>query len=260
MKIGTILRAAVAALCLAVFVVSAWQVYSILADYQAGRNAYAELEQYTAPAPTAPPAAAQSSASGEASAEPEIRFPQVDFDALRAVNPDVVGWIFSEDTAINYPIAQAADNDYYIDHLFSGGQNQSGCIFLDCSNSPDFSDVHSIVYGHHMKNGSMFQSLVNYKKQEYYNAHPRILLMTPDTNYTIELFAGYVVAADADAWQLRFDSDEQLEQWLQRSIKKSCFTGTVTPTPGDRIVTLSTCTYEYDNARFVLLGVLKEQE
>lgn len=260
MKLGTILRAAAAVLCLAVLAVSLWQIGTILADYRAGQNAYAELEQYTAPAPTAPPIAApQSGAAGAAEAEPEISFPQVDFDALRAVNPDVVGWITCEGTAINYPIAQAADNFYYLDHLFGGGENKAGCIFLDCANSPDFSNAHSIVYGHHMKNGTMFQPLVNYKKQEYYDAHPRMLLMTPQQNYTIEIFAGYVAAADADAWRLWFATDEDLEAWLQQSVASSCFTSTVTPAVTDRIITLSTCTYEFDDARFVLLGVLKEQ-
>lgn len=94
------------------------------------------------------------------------------------------------------------------------------CIFLDTRNASDFSDRNSIVYGHHMKNGTMFSGVTEYNKQEFYNAHPTILIMTPE----------------------------------QKSVKEhSCFDSEITPAATDRIVTLSTCSYEFDNARFVLI-------
>ena len=87
-----------------------------------------------------------------------------------------------EGTKINYPIVQGEENSYYLKHLFSGEWNGSGCIFLDFRNDASFADRHSIIYGHHMKNGTMFTDLDKYKKQEFFDEHPIALLITPDKN------------------------------------------------------------------------------
>lgn len=129
-------------------------------------------------------------------------WPEVDFEALREINPDLVGWIYIEGTEINYPVVQGADNQYYLKHLFTGEWNSSGCIFLGARNCTDLSDRNSILYGHHMKDGSMFHGLMEYKSQEYYDEHPTVLFLTPDANYEVKIFAGYVASVDADAWKL----------------------------------------------------------
>ena len=90
----------------------------------------------------------------------------------------------------------------------------------------------------------MFASLAGYKDQAYYDEHPTLMLMTPDENYTVALFAGYVASVD--------------EAWLIQAQERSTFDGGVTPTSNDRILTLSTCSYEFNNARYVVLGVLQE--
>ena len=178
------------------------------------------------------------------------------YEALHEVNSDIVGWIYLEGSEINYPIAQSGDNSYYLKHLFDKSSNSSGCIFLDCRNASDFTDKHSIVYGHHMKNGTMFSGLDSYKSQEYYDTHPQIMLLTPEQNYVIEIFAGYVASVEDDAWQVDFGSEDDFEEWIGQSIDRSCFAGSVAPAATDRIITLSTCSYEFNNARFVLLGVI----
>ena len=81
--------------------------------------------------------------------ESDIPWPQVDFDALAAINPHVVGWLYGEDTSIHYPVVQGEDNDYYLSHLFDGTTNPNGCLFLDCRGASDFSDNNSIIYGHY---------------------------------------------------------------------------------------------------------------
>ncbi len=181
--------------------------------------------------------------------------PQVDFAALQSINPDMVGWIIIEGTNINYPVVQGADNQYYLRHLFTGEYNVSGCIFLDSRNASGFTDWHSILYGHHMGNGTMFNDLTDYKEQSFFDSHPSALLLTPNGNYRIDFFSGYVVDVKADAWQMNFGTDE-FAAWLQKVKGKSLFQSDVIPEPTDKVLTLSTCSYEFDNARFVLHGVL----
>ena len=121
----------------------------------------------------------------------------------------------------------------------------------------DLSDRNSILYGHHMKNGSMFHGLMEYKSQKYYDEHPTALFLTPEANYEVKIFAGYVAGVDVDAWTVGFSSDLEFEEWLLEAKERSCFTSEITPAVTDRILTLSTCSYEFNNARFVLIGVLE---
>ena len=102
----------------------------------------------------------------------------------------------------------------------------------------------------------MFQNLMGYKDQSFYDGHPTAQLFTPGGTYTVELFAGYVTGVDGDAWQFDFASDSEFREWLDNAKNKSLFESHVTPTAADRIVTLSTCSYEFYNARFVLHGRL----
>lgn len=235
-----------------ILVFSGYQIYKIISEYESGERTYDDLEIYVStPSITSTP-----QNSSESEKKTENAWPEVDFEGLAAINPDIVGWIYSEDTPINYPIVQGTDNSYYLKHLYTGEYNGAGSIFLDSRNSSDFSDRHTIVYGHHMQNGSMFSSLTGYKQQEYYEAHPILYLMTPEKNYEIKVFAGYVASVKDDAWQITFDSEESFQAWIGRAIEKSTFSSNITPVATDRIITLSTCSYEFDNARYVLLGIL----
>lgn len=243
-----------------IFALGAFQIYRQLQEYDEGTSSYTDIEQYVSrPDPEdnqngKPNEGQNETQSGE---EQETNWPVVDFTALAEINSDIVAWIYIEDTEINYPVVQGSDNQYYLKHLFSGEWNSLGCIFLDTRNAPDFSDPNSIVYGHHMKNGTMFSGLTEYKKQEFYNAHPAILIMTPEQNYRIEVFAGYVANVKDNAWEVDFGADTVFEDW-QKSVKeRSCFESEITPVTTDRIVTLSTCSYEFDNARFVIFGIIQ---
>lgn len=180
----------------------------------------------------------------------------MDFEGLAAVNPDIVGWIYSEGTPINYPVVQGEDNTYYLKHLFNGENNNTGSIFLDSRNQQDFSDRHMIIYGHHMQNNSMFSSLTKYKEQKYYEVHPVLYLLTPNRNYLIVVVAGYVASINDDAWIVAFNNDVNFQNWIDRTIEKSTFKSDTIPEVTDQIITLSTCSYEFNNARYVLIGVL----
>lgn len=244
---------------LSVGVYGGCQIFKELSEYQESENAYTDLEEYVQ-VPEAPDIITSdntdSSESGELPVE-QMNWPVVDFEALQEVNEDCVAWILIEGTEINYPVVQGKDNSYYLKHLFEGTWNSSGCIFLDSRVEADLSDRHSIIYGHHMKNGTMFSGLTQYKKQEYYDTHPTAFLITPDANYQIEFFAGYVANVKDDAWKLVFESEEDYGNWTDAVMEKSWFESQVSPTETDRIITLSTCSYEFDNARFVIHGVLR---
>lgn len=249
--------------------VSVWQICSILGSYQAGQESYENLEQYvsfTEPpalettAPTMEETASQTDPSETPplpTEEPDDTvWPSVDFEHLSQINPDVVGWIYIEGTSISYPIVQGENDEFYLNHLFDGSYNRSGCIFLDEENTPDFSDKHSIIYGHNMKDKAMFAGLMNYKDQTFYDEHPLALIITPTHKYKVRLFSGYVADASASAWKMTFPNNS-FPQWLAQIQAKSCFQADCAPSADDRIVTLSTCTYEFDSARFVIHGYIE---
>lgn len=247
-----------------IFAFAGWNLMEEQLEYRSGEDTYTGLEEYVDIPEPAPPETDQTEEKdrSEEDSEEDIQeedatvWPVVDFDSLREINPDIVAWIYLEDTKINYPVVQGDDNSYYLKHMFEGSWNSAGCIFLDSRNESGFSDRHSIIYGHHMKNDTMFSGLDNYKKQEFYDSHPTILLLTPEQNYKIEVFAGYVASVEEDAWELGF-TPAGYEDWLAETKAKSCFSSQVTPKTTDRVVTLSTCSYEFDNARFVVVGILR---
>lgn len=236
--------------------VGAWHLHALLGEYAAGKEAYSALTQYV----DLPQKSANLPSASPGTPQDTPNRPAVDFEALRAINGDIVAWIYIEGTNINYPIVQGQDNKYYLKHLFTGEKNRAGCVFLDCGNAPDFSDPNNVIYGHHLKSGIMFTELMGYKKQDFYDAHPTGWLLTPEASYKVYFFAGFVSNVQSGAWDLTFPSEEAFTRWLTKSKQKSAFSSEITPTPQDHILTLSTCTYEFSNARFVLMGVLEPRQ
>lgn len=108
-----------------------------------------------------------------------------------------------------------------------------------------------------MKNDTMFGTFNEYKEQSYYDEHPILWLLTPKQNYKIELIAGYVTPSTSDVYKDFYNQDE-LDKHLKDSVDKSTFVSGINIAEVDRIVTLSTCSYEYSNARYVLIGNLEE--
>lgn len=180
----------------------------------------------------------------------------IDFEALRKVNPDVVGWLLAEGSIIDYPVVRGTDNDYYLTHLFNRQKNKLGALFVDHRNSGDFSDKNTIIYGHNMKDGSMFSSLTQYKAQSYYDNLPTMRLSTPEQEYTIALFAGIVADGSSDFVRFEFKDDADFLAYIGTVKNSSTFKSAVEVAADDHIVTLYTCSYEADNARYALFGKL----
>ncbi|MBO5129023.1 MAG: class B sortase [Oscillospiraceae bacterium] len=264
-----------------IFAYAAWQLISTIVEYEAGDSAYEGLNQYVsiqtepeveetqAPEEISPDTTGETTDEPESTDQTEATEPltlaeqagiSVDFDSLLKMNQHTAGWLYIADTKINYPVVQAYDNMYYLRRLFDGTRNTAGCLFVDERCAGDFSELNSIIYGHNMRNGSMFADLAKYKKQDYFDEHPEGLLLTPDGDYRIVFFSGYVLKVSGqDAWRTSF-TESLYEEWLEDITEKSMFECDIVPETTDRILTLSTCSYEFANARFVLHGILVPEE
>ena len=188
--------------------------------------------------------------------DPDFSPIEVDFAGLQERNPDIAAWLYSPGTVISYPVAKTNDNVYYLHKDIDGNYSAYGTLFVDCKNENGFADGNTIIYGHHMNDGRMFAKLVDYKNQSYYDAHPVMYLNTPGGNYRVELFSGYITTADSDAFAINFTSDEENQAFIDKAIEQSTFESNVEVKPGDKLVTFTTCTYEYDDARFIVMGKL----
>lgn len=181
----------------------------------------------------------------------------VNFNKLKKKNKDIIGWIYSENTVINYPILQTSNNIYYLRHLMDKSYSVSGSIFLDSINNKYFKDANSILYGHHMRNGSMFASIEQYKEQEYFDSHSELWLLTPNQDYMIAPFAGLVVEPSREDYFMTNFIDPQTQQsYVKFALENSTFVGDFSPNSTDKLITLATCDYTFEGARFILVCTL----
>ena len=202
-KKAGIISSIILVIAVAVFCVSGFQLLKIGKGYLEGRSEYEKVRDLAVTNP-----------------EEKEGF-RVDFDALLEVNPDTIGWIrfYPEPSQINYPIVQGQDNDEYLHRTFSANENTLGAIFLNVDNKADFSDRNSILYGHRMKDGSMFRHLQDYEEKSFW-AYQEFLDMTKEA---------------------------------------SAYDTGVEVTTEDTIVTLSTCTSASDEHRIVVQGVKEKE-
>ena len=174
-----------------------------------------------------------------------------DIDKLCADYPDGVGYISAANTKIQPAIQYGKGNEYYLSHDLYGNSNSNGSIFIEQVNSSSFSDNNTIIYGHNMKTGMMFAGLRNYHTDKgYYAAHPYMYIYTPTQNYKLQLFAGFVCEHDDEVYNTSL-TQSQLEAMAAKSDFKSSY-----GIPTGKTVTLSTCSYEFSDARYVVVGEL----
>ena len=245
----------------AVVLVAALAVIGVIAySYWQGRATYDEIAQD----------AFSSDDGSSESIEEKLAEPNgladitVDWDALRATNPDVVAWVYIPDTMVNYPVVQASDNEAYLHTDFKGNVSigaSYGTIFLDYQNNPDFLDACSMMYGHNMNDGSMFAALAKFTDATFFNEHRTIYVLTPRGNYRLETFALDHVSNDAAIVQLGFESDEQRNAYVQERID----TSVVTPTEGlaqatdlGKVFAFATCDNYITDGRWILFASVVE--
>lgn len=248
------LRLLTGVLAICLIGVSGYRLLGIYTDYAAGTDLYNRVAQQAA---ARTPASPNGQTVGEA--PPEALPISIDFEALCRTNPDIVGWIYCPDTILHYPVVQAEDNDYYLRRMVDGSDNSSGSIFLDCRNSGDFGDPTSILHGHNMKNDAMFGTLPNYSDPGYYERHPTLWLMTPSATCRIDLFAGFVTPADSPFYRLHED-ETPWRELLRQAAAQSDFEAKIDLDTVEQAILLSTCSYQYRDARYILLGSLTPWE
>ena len=180
----------------------------------------------------------------------------IDFAYLSQINADATAWLYSPDTPIDYPVVWASDYNYYLRRLPDGKENANGSLFTDYNSLPDFAGHLTVIYGHNMKSGQMFGSLTQYKSQKYYDEHPYLYLYTSDESYRLEVIYGFVVGEGKWRGQA-FMFEENLTALLSYASYNTTFISQETYEPGDRLIALSTCSYEFDDARYVLLARLR---
>lgn len=241
--------AAVLFACIIIY--AAYNIIVLYREYEVASNEYEGLSALAHGGDTSSPGNSSASVPLESNAVEPYHCP-IDFAALREVNPDIVAWIVVDGTTIDYPIVQGPDNATYLNTTFSGTYNPSGAIFMDYRNAPDFSDANTIIYGHKMRNDTMFQGLSEYKSQDFWNEHPAFTIYTPDVGYRCEVFAAYVTQPVSETYVLDYNTKDNFVVYLTHAVSNSLIqTGTVLYS-ADRIVTLSTCDYSFNNARMVV--------
>lgn len=177
----------------------------------------------------------------------------IDFDALKKINPDVVSWITIPGTNIDYPLLQGKDNNQYLHKDMEGRDSAAGAIFLDHGDKADLSSRHNIIYGHHMKNGTMFKDIVKYKDQQYFDEHQDIILYTPDREIHLKALAAVVANPDAIRRKIDFQSWEEFTSYIEEMTQDARAFATVPKgTAIRRLYSFVTCSYEFQNARTIL--------
>lgn len=272
--LGDVIRLIVMLAALAVFLYSGYTLYGFYKEYKKSSDEYDNLEnsyavdqeQESENIDNLEDDDALQSISGqevrtvfedgEEKTLPVLKNP-IDFTQLLSVNSDIVGWLRIRALDISYPVVQGKDNDYYLHRTFEKTDNFAGCLFVNSYNMGDFTDQNTIIYGHNMKNGSMFGKLKNFNDPEVFKKSRYFWIFTPDFIYQYRIFSTSVVDKTGLTYQISF-TDDEFDQFISRAYSNSVVDNQdVTVTKEDRIVTLSTCTGD-DSTRFVVMGKLAQ--
>ena len=185
--------------------------------------------------------------------------PFIDFDVMREEFPDIIGWIKSEGTPINYPIVQGTDNEFYLNHLPNRTQNRLGSIYMDYRHPADFSGRSTFIYGHNTPSGKMFGTLSYYKCQEFFEKHSSMLIFTETQIYELVLFVGYIIDSNQELPPTQFSSQGEFDKIINDIRHRSIFESDVEVTYYDRLVFLCTCTTSGPRSeRLIIGGILVE--
>lgn len=178
-------------------------------------------------------------------------------DALREVNPDVLGWIEIPGTQLAYPIMDGDDNEYYLEHTWDKQASAAGSIFLEHLNNSDLRDFNTLIYGHRMINGSMFGSLKHFNTNEHYKKHPYVYILDDEGVHRYEIFSAYTAPVEGATFVYGFRNEAGMQLFIDYCLSKSVIDTGVVPTLDDKILTLVTCTGRGYEARWVVQARLK---
>ena len=227
--------------------------------FREGNSVYDELNTYAKTRTTGTMESVSYTLPEDLDVEPQTDAIEniIDFKVLELINSDAAAWLYSPGTVIDYPVMRADDYSYYLNHLPNGTVNANGSLFIDYNHEPDFSGRMTVIYGHHMKSGAMFGSLVGYKEQKYYDEHPYMLLYTAQGSYRADILYGFVI--DAGQWsEQAFMYEENFDELLRYAAQNTTFKSETAYNKDDRFLVLSTCSYEFDDARYAIIATLTQ--
>lgn len=255
-KRGNWLRTIVLMIACLVFLYSAYQLYNIYSEYNKGEKEYETIIDKTVTIEEPKEEEKTNEGQEVTSLTPHVSL-SIDFDKLRAMNPDIVGWIqFTEPQKISYPMVKGENNDQYLRTTVENKRNTSGSIFVDAYNAGDFSDKNTFIYGHNMRNGSMFGQLKKYREQEFYNQYPYFYIYTPDGNeVTYQIFAVCVVESDSESYLKSYLDDQEYIDYLKHIKSIALYDTGVVVDEKSQLVSLSTCTNVKETERLLVHGV-----
>ena len=254
------LRNIITVLLAVVFIGSAAAVILQLRERNLAEQAYENADELALPVatptpePTAelitsPPVPLAPEPTPEPTPEPKEDLPEevkflldTDLEALRAVNEDVIGWIYVPDTAISYPLLKSEDNNEYLKLTWDLEYSRAGSIFMEQRSSVDFSDFHTLIYGHNLQDGKMFSCLMDFRKQEYSDSHSLVYIATDGAVLRYEVFSSYIADVVSDSYRLLFDDDEHRQSVIDFYLERSEIKSDLRPAADDKILSLSTCT------------------
>ena len=248
--------------CIGLLLFSIYKLGSIFVGYKSGEKEYEELkEEYVLEEPADPQEILAAMSSGDGSEEDEadakaalVPMTRIDLSSLQSMNSDAVGWIEIPGTVLSYPMVHTTDNSFYLTHTFKKETNKSGSIFIETMNNPDFGDLHTIIYGHNMKDGSMFAQLKNYTTESYLKAHPYVYIDLADGSHCYQIFSCHETdPTDPNnvTYTIGYAADDVYESFLAGIKAASAFDTGVDVSVTDSVITLSTCTNN-GSSRFVI--------
>lgn len=177
---------------------------------------------------------------------------KMNLGAFQEKNPDVLGWIMIPDSKLSYPLLQGEDNDYYLHHTWGYEESSAGSIFLEHLVSGDLSDYNTIVYGHRMRDRSMFGNLVYFEDPEYLAAHPYVYIVNDEGCHTYRVFSAHEAGVKTITYRIGELDEEERQEYMKWSLDHSVIETGVEPTVENRILTMVTCTGKGYDARWVV--------
>lgn len=247
------------AISLILIVVAAVNIVILSREYQAGINEYKALEQYVEVVDNMKPTQKEETEEDAEEVVKESVIPvslQIDYTQLKTINEDFVGWIYYEPLELSYPIVRGNDNEYYTHYTFENESNSSGAIFMDFLNRPNFEDFNTIIYGHNMRNGTMFGSLKKLlNDNSIIEKNPYFYIFTEDRAFMYEIASVYITNSESATYDL-IETEEDQSNYIEYIKGVSAWSWDKEIVPQDKIVTLSTCHGLHSTNRTVVHGVL----
>lgn len=246
-----------------IFVFSAWMLldyYLASQKQQAQFDELAQLVEQNTPVPTLPPETLSPDETQPGTTVPTEPSILPEYEALLKLNGDLVGWLQIEDTRVNYPVMQTpAYPDYYLHRDFYGEYSGHGCLYARevCDINAPSDNI--TIYGHNMKDGSMFGDLMDYQDREFYLAHPTIRFSTLKEHHSYVIFAVFITtASEGQGFSYHEFVDAQNEEEFNNYVNQckalALYDTGITPVYGDKLITLSTCEYTRENGRLVVVA------